>query len=510
MTQSASASHAAEPEAAFVASVRAGDTVAGKYLVGRTLGIGGMGVVFAARDQALDRPVAIKVLLPRLSSSETAAQRFVREARAATRITSEHVVKLLEIETLPDKTPLLVMEYLAGRDLRAVLRDEGPLAPRIAIDYLLQAAQAVAEGHVQGIVHRDLKPSNLFLTARADGTPLIKVLDFGIAKTLESELSGHFELTSSDDVRLGSPTYMPPEQLTNPRAVDARADIWALGVTLYELVSGRTPFHGQTYAELVSRILNAPPASLQLQLSEFALPPGLAEIIFKCLQKDAGDRFASVAELAAALAPFGSDDARLSLHRVSGLGRAPISPRPASSSSLAIARDSLGACETTLPAPPEASSEHEHSSTARSARPSAAHSSRQIGVLAFSAISVLGAFVSVFAHERTLPATPAPSLTAREHREPPLAPVATTPAMSADPQVPPVEAQASESRSLPSTKTEITPTPIRRKPPPPNARGSEFTHLTPPSTSSSATSPPAVSPEAAPSPSIEDLIQKRH
>ncbi|HEY4107193.1 MAG TPA: serine/threonine-protein kinase, partial [Polyangiaceae bacterium] len=432
-----------------MASVRAGDVVAGKYLVGRTLGIGGMGIVFAACDQALDRPVALKVLLPRLLSSQTAAQRFVREARAATRITSEHVVKLLEIETLPDSTPVLVMEYLAGRDLRAVLREEGPLAPRLAIDYLLQAAQAVAEGHVQGIVHRDLKPSNLFLTARADGTPLIKVLDFGIAKTLESELSGNFDLTSSEDVRLGSPAYMPPEQLTNPRNVDARADIWALGVTLYELISGGPPFHGQTYAELVSRILSAPPPALKTQLSEFALPAALADVIFKCLQKDANDRYASVAELAAELAPFGSDDARLSLHRVSGLSRAPISPRPASSDSLAIARDSLGACETTVPVPPEEQHDQKHVTTARSAHPLPARSWRQVGALAFGAVSVAFVFGAVFMHERALPASPAPSLTAHEPREAPLAP-----AIPADAQVsrPSAAQQANEAQTSPPKK----------------------------------------------------------
>ncbi|HWZ88613.1 MAG TPA: serine/threonine-protein kinase, partial [Polyangiaceae bacterium] len=213
MTESANRS--VESDDRFLAPVREGQTVAGKYVVGRTLGVGGMGMVFAARDARLDRQVAIKVLLPRLVTSQTATQRFVREARAATRITSEHVVKLLEIDTLPDGTPLLVMEYLEGRDLRAVLREDGPLPSRLAVDYVLQALQAVAEGHVQTIVHRDLKPSNLFLTTRADGSPLIKVLDFGIAKTLEPESAESLTLTSSEDVRLGSPTYMPPEQLHN-------------------------------------------------------------------------------------------------------------------------------------------------------------------------------------------------------------------------------------------------------------------------------------------------------
>ena len=351
MTESVSRSTDNDPR--FLPPVREGQTVAGKYVVGRTLGVGGMGMVYAAHDARLDRQVAIKVLLPRLVTSQTATQRFMREARAATRITSEHVVKLLEIDTLPDGTPLLVMEYLEGRDLRAVLREEGPLPPRLAVDYLLQALQAVAEGHMQTIVHRDLKPSNLFLTTRADGTPLIKVLDFGIAKTLEPETAESFALTSSEDVRLGSPTYMPPEQLQNPRDVDMRSDIWALGVTLHELVSGSPPFQGQTYAELLSRILAAPPESLKSRIPELTLPEGLSEIVAKCLEKKREDRYRNAAELATALAPFGSDDARLSLYRVTGLSRSPNSPRSASSGPATVVSDLIATCETTMPVPVE-------------------------------------------------------------------------------------------------------------------------------------------------------------
>jgi eukaryotic-like serine/threonine-protein kinase len=349
MTESASRSADNDPR--FLAPVRQGQTVAGKYVVGRELGVGGMGMVYAARDARLDRQVAIKVLLPRLVTSQTAAQRFMREARAATRITSEHVVKLLEIDTLPDGTPLLVMEYLEGRDLRAVLREDGPLAPQVAVDYLLQALQAVAEGHMQTIVHRDLKPSNLFLTTRADGTPLIKVLDFGIAKTLEPESADTFALTSSEDVRLGSPTYMPPEQLQNPRDVDMRSDIWALGVTLHELVSGRPPFQGQTYAELLSRILAAPPESLKSRIPDLALPEGLSEIVGKCLEKKREHRYSNAAELATALAPFGSDDARLSLYRVTGLSRSPASPRSTPSGPVTVVTEAPATCDTTMPVP---------------------------------------------------------------------------------------------------------------------------------------------------------------
>lgn len=299
--------------------VRVGDVVADKYVVERTLGIGGMGVVVAARDRLLDRQVAIKFLLPKLAGSETAVQRFVREARAATRISSEHVVRLLEIEKLPDGTPFFVMEYLDGSDLRAVLRDRGVLSPSLAVDYVLQAAQAVAEGHVRGVVHRDIKPSNLFLTRRADGTALIKVLDFGIAKTTEAEQPESSALTSSDDVRLGSPAYSSPEQLQNPRDVDKRSDIWSLGATLYELLCGRPPFEGNGYLELATRILKDPPTPISSRDLPKTLPHGLEKVLRKCLEKERSQRYANAAELAAALAPFGSDDARVSLARVSGM-----------------------------------------------------------------------------------------------------------------------------------------------------------------------------------------------
>jgi serine/threonine protein kinase len=316
-----SATRPTESDPGSTALVREGHTVAGKYLVGTLLGVGGMGVVHAARDILLDRRVAIKVLSPRLLSSRTAGERFLREARAATRITSEHVVKLLESDTLPDGTPLLVMEYLEGRDLRALMREDGPLPPQLAVDHLLQALQAIAEGHIRGIVHRDVKPSNLFLTERADGTPLIKVLDFGIAKTLESDRAEDFALTNSEDTQLGSPIYMPPEQLRNPRDVDARADIWALGVTLYELISGKQPFRGQSHADLVSQVLSATPESLETPLA-VSLPEGLKRVVARCLEKQRDRRYADAAELAVALAPFGSEDARLSLSRITGLSRA--------------------------------------------------------------------------------------------------------------------------------------------------------------------------------------------
>ncbi len=329
----------------FGGPVRPGDLIADKYRVEQTLGEGGMGVVMAAHDEVLERRVAIKFLQPRLVGTEVAVQRFLREARAATRITSEHVARLLEIGKLPNGIPYFVMEHLQGRDLRAVLREDGPLEPSVAVDYVLQALEAIAEGHLKGIVHRDLKPGNLFLSARADGSPLLKVLDFGIAKRLESYADGAESLTNTEDVRLGSPAYMPPEQLQDAREVDTRSDIWSLGATLYELVCGKPPFVASDYLELVSRILSVPPTPITQEL-----PSGLRDAIMRCLEKDRRLRFANAAELAEALAPWGGHEARTSASRVTGLH--------ASSSTMAVTRNILepmGSASTTLPVSRESS-----------------------------------------------------------------------------------------------------------------------------------------------------------
>jgi eukaryotic-like serine/threonine-protein kinase len=368
-----------------VAPVRLGEVVADKYIVERTLGVGGMGVVVAARDQVLDRSVAIKFLLPKLAGSETSVQRFVREARAATRVTSEHVVRLLEIDKLPSGTPFFVMEYLQGSDLRAYLREHGPLEPSQAVDYALQALQAVAEGHLKGIVHRDIKPGNLFLTTRADGTALIKVLDFGIAKTLESDALESTSLTSSDDVRLGSPAYMPPEQLQDPRDVDTRSDIWSLGATLYELLCGRPPFEGPGYLELASRILSSPPLPISPQEVPGGLPRGLEQVLVKCLQKERRLRYANAADLAAALAPFGSEDARVSLSRVTGMwGSSHASP-----SSQRVLHDSGSVATTlTVAAEPEASRSSDKQKTSNIG-PAATKRGRSWVILAGAAAVVL-------------------------------------------------------------------------------------------------------------------------
>ncbi|MBW2527297.1 MAG: serine/threonine protein kinase, partial [Deltaproteobacteria bacterium] len=278
-----------------------GEVLAGKYRVERVLGVGGMGAVVAATHVHLDQSVAIKFLTSESARDPRRVERFSREAWAAAKIKSDHIARVSDVGALPDGTPYMVMEHLEGEDLEETLR-RGPLPIERAVSYLLQAAEALAEAHQKGIIHRDLKPGNLFVTKRADGSDWIKVLDFGISKIT----SGGQSLTQTSAL-LGSPLYMAPEQLASSKYVDHRADIWALGVVLFELISGVPPFVEETLPQVCLRILQGEPTPL-LQVVPNA-PPGLDAVLRRCLTKDPAERFRHLAELARALVPFGGADA---------------------------------------------------------------------------------------------------------------------------------------------------------------------------------------------------------
>jgi eukaryotic-like serine/threonine-protein kinase len=279
-----------------------GSVLGGKYRVRRILGEGGVGVVVEARHIELRRPVALKLLS---ANDPEQIARLQREARAAARLESVHATKVIDVGRLADGAPFIVMELLHGEDLGEVIA-RGPLPVEVAIDYILQACEAVAEGHACGIVHRDLKPRNLFLTRSADGNALVKVLDFGLAKTTEHDPI-HKPLTRPA-VIMGSPQYMSPEQMRASRDVDARTDIWALGVCLYELLTGAFPFVGPTFADLYAAILGAPPVPIERYRPD--LPRPLVDAIRRCMEKDPAWRFAAIADLAAALEPFAPPQAR--------------------------------------------------------------------------------------------------------------------------------------------------------------------------------------------------------
>ncbi len=293
--------------------VQLGQVLAGKYKVDKILGTGGMGYVVACHHIQLNQKVALKFLHPSMLENPEIVGRFLREAQAAVQIKSEHVVRVSDVGTLDDGSPYMVMEYLEGTDLKEVLESQGPLPIATAVDYVLQACEALAEAHLAGTVHRDLKPNNLFLAKKPDGRPSVKVLDFGISK-IGSTTPGVSNLTSTS-ATLGTPFYMAPEQLTSTRSVDVRADIWALGIVLYELISGATPFTGETLAELCIRIVQEQPHPLPEVNA--AVPSGLWEVISRCLRKDREGRYANVAEVAFALAPYGTASAQLSLDTIS-------------------------------------------------------------------------------------------------------------------------------------------------------------------------------------------------
>lgn len=295
-----------------------GSLLAGKYRVERILGEGGMGVVVAARHEVLGQRVALKFLRQHLTAEQSIVARFLREARMAARIQSEHVARILDVGTLEGGAPFMVMEYLEGRDLGEVLRDGGPMPIAEALDYVLQACEAIAEAHKLGIVHRDLKPSNLFLAKRADGSPLVKLLDFGISKATET-LTSPMELaavTSTQNI-LGSPLYMSPEQLRSAKNVDARADVWSLGVILYELMAGTPPFMGESVSHVLTIIVADPHASLSSVRAD--VPADLSAVIDKALSKTKEGRYQSVSELARALMPHAPRHARVSVERISRL-----------------------------------------------------------------------------------------------------------------------------------------------------------------------------------------------
>ena len=276
------------------------EILGGRYIVERKLGEGGMGVVVAARHKALGRRDAIKFLLPQLVTHPEIMARFEREAISVAKLTSPHVARVYDSNFANASEPYIAMEYLDGRDLKSVLRG-GPLPIEDAVDYLLQVCHALAEAHENGIVHRDLKPANLFETKPKNGSPIIKVLDFGIAKVLDADPVTDITVEDGKGGFLGTSPYMSPEHLKGAKKVDARTDIWALGVIAYELLTCKKPFHGLTKLDLISKIIDKdehpePPHKYRREL-----PPAIEMVIGRCLAKERNARYQTVHEFEAAL-----------------------------------------------------------------------------------------------------------------------------------------------------------------------------------------------------------------
>jgi eukaryotic-like serine/threonine-protein kinase len=288
-----------------------GDLIAGKYEVLELIGSGGMGYVVSAMHIELGEVVALKFLRPEALQIEELVERFSREARAAAKIRSEHVARVFDVGVLPDGVPFIVMEHLAGQDLSDVLHERGPLPIKVAVEYVMQACEALAAAHASGVVHRDIKPENLFLTKHAQGLDFIKILDFGISKVaLAPGGKRGFVRTM---MPLGSPVYMSPEQIRSSDQVDARTDIWSLGCVLFELLTGTVAFNEPSLMQLSAAILEHDPVPLRELLPD--APEELEEVVLRCLEKDVDRRYGNIAELAIALYPFAPRRSRISAER---------------------------------------------------------------------------------------------------------------------------------------------------------------------------------------------------
>ena len=292
--------------------VQEGDLLAGKYRVEKVLGFGGMGVVVSAFRGDLEQRVAVKFLSQAAAERPDAAERFRREARAAAKIRSEHVARVLDVGTLDSGLPYMVMEFLEGNDIAEELRRLQRLPILDAVEFILQATEALAEAHAAGVVHRDLKPGNLFLAQRADGSRRVKVLDFGISKALNGTSVEELSLTKTAAL-IGSPLYMAPEQMRSAKDVDTRADIWSLGAMMYEMLTGEPPYTGESIPQLCAALLHDEPIPLRQHRPE--IPEGLEQAVLRCLRKDRDHRFPNVCELGRALLPFALDDSRIHVER---------------------------------------------------------------------------------------------------------------------------------------------------------------------------------------------------
>lgn len=286
-----------------LSKLRVGERVGERWRIARELGEGGTGVVYEARDDDGTR-AAIKVLLPAWAAHPEVVERFVREARVLERVKSAHVGALIDVGNLGEgrgDLPYLVLEYLEGEDLAKVVASRGPLPSPRACAIVADACEGVESVHALGVIHRDLKPSNVFMARASDGSEVVKVLDFGIAR-LDAEATGATDLTQAEVV-IGTPHFMSPEQMVSSHDVDARTDVWSMGVLLYQVVTGQLPFAGASPMQVCANVLSKPPLPIRGRGVE--VPTAVEAVVRKCLQKKPDARYTSMDELRAALVAIG-------------------------------------------------------------------------------------------------------------------------------------------------------------------------------------------------------------
>jgi serine/threonine-protein kinase len=308
-------------------AIQVGQLVADKYRIESFIAEGGMSMVFGAVHTTLGQRVAIKFLKDELAERPDLVERFINEARAFGRLSGDHVARVLDVGMM-DGLPFMVLERLRGRDLHAIVAKTGAQEIQTAVDWTLQACEALAEAHCAGIVHRDIKLENLFLAERPDGRSLIKLLDFGISK----QAGLRVRHLTDPNVPMGSPYSMSPEQIRAPSTADARTDIWGLGVVLYELLSGINPFEGEAQSDIYVNVLRYGPRPLRKLRPE--IPPGLEATVMRCLHKDPDRRFHDVFALGKALVPYGPASAPDSLRRTRRVFDTKASVRNAATDSL--------------------------------------------------------------------------------------------------------------------------------------------------------------------------------
>lgn len=425
-----------------MAQIRESDVIDGKYRVERGLGEGGMGFVVAAWHLQLDEMVALKFI--RSGAKPETSVRFLREAKATAKLKGPHVARVYDVDALETGEPYIVMEYLEGTDLGTLAKTKiFPIAE--ACDYVLQACDALAEAHALGIVHRDVKLGNLFLTKGPDGEPFIKVLDFGISKF---EILGEHDVdVTNTTAMLGSPRFMSPEQMDDARKVDARSDIWSLGVVLYRLVTGKAPFEAPTLMQLLAKVMNSPHEPLSTHLPDAPLMFG--KTIDRCLEKQSDKRFDSIAEFAQAIAPFTSnpDKSARAAQRISAmLGRKSMPPPPIVES---VEADVRAEMRRELPSLPPGASQTDGAST-MSTPPDRSSKGLSKGVALALIASGVVAILAVYSSRSTTPRE-LPPVVARE-----------VPVPAPEPPAPPVIPSAAVSVSAPSVPAaQLPPAPVK-------------------------------------------------
>ena len=439
--------------------VRPGDILADRYVVVEVIGEGGMGIVYECKHLKLGTRVAVKMLLDDAAEDPEVRVRFDREARAAAQLKSPHVASVLDVDETADGRPFMVMEYLDGYGLDEVVENVEQLDVTEAVDYLLQACSGMAEAHGLDIVHRDLKPPNLFCAVN-DGQARVKVLDFGISKLL---LPGEKRGVTHTTTTFGTPTYMSPEQIQSAKNVDARADIWSLGVILYELLTGFPPFDGDNPGAIIWSICSTSPAPP----IEFRpdIPQDLSDVIMHALQKNRDERFQTVVELAEALEPYGTPGVWLPPVAFTPIVR---SSRP---SLRRLGRTSATSAPTLRQRMPEKIATHPPWTTSRRLSIRRTKTAMVVGVVAMVALTLAGVvLLATFDDDPVVPVQAAQPDVAPLAAEP-MPTTLSEPAASAPRAVvtdePVVPSASSAPMRVPSPVPVAPPPPAPPKPPPP-------------------------------------------